>query len=506
MASLEDLTPGTVVRGVVPDSSVTVVDVRWRGSAAIDLTPIDEREALGHVMLSRGDERSLVVSSVGQPIPDVGRFTGALLGGAIGDALGRPVEGLTPAQISARYGRITAYQDGPVGTVTDDTQLTMCVAACLATHGYLDADDLARRLIDWLPEGRGKGRATVAAVERLVRGVPWDLAGEESSGNGAAMRAAPVGLAFWDDPERLRADAVLSALPTHRAPMAVAGAVAMAAATAFLVARRPGEWTVLEFLSTVRAAIAGLEPGPVPERRDPSVCTTLSERLGELPKLLDRPPEEVFARLYNGAFVLESLPAAFYCFLRSPTDLDESLLVAVNAGYDADTVAAMAGTLGGALGGEAALPERLLASLEYRKELRALGRQLHSLAIYGDSTAALEVEGGLAGPCIANANLANTTIPAGDADWVEIWRFALTFDGYALWGTPGLCGTLANRWSEAYGRDAALPPTLAELRTCLFFEQRRWRHLDRDPHTAARPYIAALLEGIRLKVAAGSWF
>jgi len=210
--------------------------------------------------------------------------------------------------------------------------------------------------------------------------------------------------------------------------------------------------------------------------------------------------------LYNGAFVLESLPAAFYCFLRSPTDLEEALLVAVNAGYDADTVAAMAGTLGGALGGEAALPEHLLANLEYREELRALGRQLHSLAIYGDSTAALEVEGGLAGPCLANANLANTTIPAGDAGWVEIWQFALTFDGYTLWGDSDLCGTLANRWSKAYERDAALPSTLAELRTCLFFEQRRWHHFDRDPHAAARGYIDALLEAIRIKVAAGRRF
>jgi ADP-ribosylglycohydrolase len=158
------------------------------------------------------------------------------------------------------------------------------------------------------------------------------------------MRAAPIGLLRWNDPGRLRTEAVLSALPTHRQPMGVAGAMAMAAATAWLLTREAGDWDAHEFIAAVQAAIAGLEPGPQPERRDPSVKTTLHDRIGRIPALLARDPDEAFARLYNGGYVLECLPAALYCFLRSPDNVEEMLLLAVNAGYDADTVAALAGS------------------------------------------------------------------------------------------------------------------------------------------------------------------
>src|SRR5205085_11389313 len=111
---------------------------------------------------------------------------------------------------------------------------------------------------------------------------------------------APVGLLRWNDPARLRAEAVLSSLPTHREPMGVAGAVAMAAATAFVVARQLREWTAEELVVAIQHAIAGLERGPLAERRDPSVLSTLHDRIGEIPGLLSHSPEEVFAWLYNG--------------------------------------------------------------------------------------------------------------------------------------------------------------------------------------------------------------
>jgi len=319
--------------------------------------------------------------------PTQDRFIGTLLGGAIGDALGRPNEGSRSASFEddhprhvIDYRKWHGWTDGPVGTITDDTQMTMCVAECLVDNGRLDPEDLARRFVNWLPIGRGKGEATTRAVVRLQSGVPWDESGEDSTGNGAAMRSAPIGLLRWNDPARLRDEAMLSALPTHREPMAVAGAVAMAAATAWLLTRQGDDWTPEEFVAAVQRAIAGIETKPQPERRDPSSLTTLHNRIGEIPRLLSRPPREAFSYLYGGAFVLESLPAALYCFLRSPNDVEQTLLLAANAGYDTDTIAAMAGTLGGALGGVKALPQRLLPELEYHDEITALGVALHRLA------------------------------------------------------------------------------------------------------------------------------
>lgn len=319
--------------------------------------------------------------------PAVDRFVGALLGGAMGDALGRPNEGSRSASFDDGHPRrVTDYRkwrgwtSGPIGTITDDTQMTMCVAECLLANGHLDPEDLARRFVDWLPLGRGKGAATVQAVLRLRSGVPWNQAGEESAGNGAAMRSAPIGLLYWNNPARLRSEATLSALPTHRDPMAVAGAVAMAAATAWLLTRQGDGWTPGDFIGAVQRAIAGIETKAQSERRDPSSLTTLHDRIGEIPELLGQSPRTALNYLYGGAFVLESLPSALYCFLRSPNDVEQTLLLAANAGFDSDTVAAMAGTLGGALGGVAALPQRLLPELEYREELTALGTALHRLA------------------------------------------------------------------------------------------------------------------------------
>ncbi|HUS13528.1 MAG TPA: ADP-ribosylglycohydrolase family protein [Chloroflexia bacterium] len=311
------------------------------------------------------------------------RFVGALLGGAIGDALGYPVEAAGGNARRAGHGPITDYlplRDGSRrGVISDDTQLTIHVAACLAANGWLDPADLARRFVGWLAEMRGEGQATVEAVRRLQRGVPWHAAGSDSAGNGAAMRAAPIGLFRAADPLLLRTEAVLSALPTHRAPMAVAGAVAMAAAVGWLLHRQPGTWTVAEFIAAVQQAIGGIEPGPLAERQHPEVRTTLAARLGEIPALLALAPADYFTR-YSGAFVLESLPAAFYCFLRTPDDVEASLLAAVNHARDADTVAAMAGTLGGALGGSAALPARLVEGLEPRAALLQLAEQLFAVA------------------------------------------------------------------------------------------------------------------------------
>ncbi|MBV8898615.1 MAG: ADP-ribosylglycohydrolase family protein, partial [Verrucomicrobia bacterium] len=81
-------------------------------------------------------------------------------------------------------------------------------------------------------------------------------------------------------------------------------------------------------------------------------------------------------RHYSGAYVLESLPHAFYCFLRSPGDFQRTLHEAVNSSYDSDTVAAIAGNLSGALNGVRAIPQEFLNDLDFREELEHLAHAL----------------------------------------------------------------------------------------------------------------------------------
>lgn len=333
-------------------------------------------------------------------------YRGCLLWGAVGDALGRAVEGMTPTAIRDRYGPegLQSYapwcgwRGGPKGTITDDTELTIEVArTLLASRDAFDAEGFSRRLVAWLPHGRGKGRSTVEAVQALASGEPWWTAGlvVNSAGNGAAMRAAPVGLAraLNSTPWELCRDAVLSAFPTHTHPVGLAGAVVISAGVAWCVRERLNGAQSLDkqaFLDFVIRAIDGMEPGPTRERRPGGRAIRLSERLGELAGLLERKtPKEVFDYTWNGAFALESVPAALYCFLRSPDDPRQVIVTAVNGGHDADTVASMAGNLAGAWCGARRLEAEEAEwwnDLEYREELIGLADRLLELSLGVKST------------------------------------------------------------------------------------------------------------------------
>jgi hypothetical protein len=92
---------------------------------------------------------------------------------------------------------------------------------------------------------------------------------------------------------------------------------------------------------------------------------------------------------------------------------------------------------------------------------------------------------------ISNENLQPSDIPLSSAEWQEIAQFALTFDGYKANGSFDACSKIANvRRHE----------TINDLRTCLFFEQRRWRHFGEAPDEKGMEYIRSLLEQIRLKL------
>ncbi|MGD8487293.1 MAG: ADP-ribosylglycohydrolase family protein, partial [Chloroflexota bacterium] len=100
--------------------------------------------------------------------------------------------------------------------------------------------------------------------------------------------------------------------------------------------------------------------------------------------LLRHPPQRVFEELWTGAFALESVPAAFYCFLRAPEDPGVVIITAANAGHDTDTIASMAGNLAGAYLGSGALRDEHLswwAELEGREELVGLADALFTLAM-----------------------------------------------------------------------------------------------------------------------------
>lgn len=318
---------------------------------------------------------------------------GAMVGTAVGDALGRPAEARDPASFRGReedfrhYQRWSGYVGGPPGTFTDDTQMSICVAeSLLSAGGRIDPHDLAQRFVAWLPEGRGKGQTCVDAVWRLQSGAAWWEAGQPSAGNGAAMRVAPIGIALGHDVNALCFDSALSAVVTHADPMAVAGAVGHAWLVARLAAVQPDTLDAASLLDELASAISVIDDPGYPERSwetrpgKTSAAITLASRVREVADLLAWPTERAFSYLYNGAFVLETLPCALWCFLRDVNDPEEGVVTAVLGGRDADTVASMAAAYFGALHGVGAFPDRWCGdNLERWDDLVGLADELAAI-------------------------------------------------------------------------------------------------------------------------------
>ncbi len=314
------------------------------------------------------------------------KYRGSLVGVGIGDALGRPAEGKGPGWLKADYGTITdfipwsGWRGGPKGTLTDDSELTIALAESLIERREMDPVDFGRRCAAWVHVGRGKGQATSAACLNLIDGVSWEHSGSKSAGNGAAMRAAPIALFHPIDVNRLRTDAAIGAVVTHADPTAALSAAAIAYVVAELVHIRPGDLDIDLLLERMCGSLEDMSDPELPERKPSGRTVRLLGRLQEMRNRLDQSPDELFGYTFNGAFVSESLPAALWCFLRSPDDPELVLTTAVNGGYDADTVAAMAGAMAGAYNGASAWPARWVDELEYRDGLEGCADDLLDLS------------------------------------------------------------------------------------------------------------------------------
>jgi len=165
-----------------------------------------------------------------------------------------------------------------------------------------------------------------------------------SWGNGAAMRAAPVGLRFWQDHNLIWEQARESALPTHRNELGIEAAQMIAVTTA------------------VAATEATITPKLVAEWLIPRVTTTVfTNQLNSLRSLSN---ESELAQFGNGIAAHESVVTAIGCFALYPDDFQEAVAAAIWQGGDTDTIAAMAGALVGARLGVNAIQDGWVAKLE----------------------------------------------------------------------------------------------------------------------------------------------
>jgi ADP-ribosyl-[dinitrogen reductase] hydrolase len=297
------------------------------------------------------------------------RAEGVLLGLACGDALGRPVEFHSPEQIAAEYGELTEMvangtHGKPAGTVTDDTDMALCIARSLAERGEFDPEDTAERFVAWYNSGPFDiGLMTSDALRRIDTGTSWEVAGQEvwedrpegsNAGNGSVMRCAPHAVAFVDDWDTLQRVSRESSAITHADPRCTHGS------------------TVLNL--TIAALLDG-DDQPLASALD-----VLSADAPEsLRKVLEPIPESIDpAELSNSGFVLHTLQTALYHALAAGS-AEDAIVNVVNGGDDADTIGAVAGAVAGARFGATALPDRWLDRLSVASELRSLAQALNEL-------------------------------------------------------------------------------------------------------------------------------
>lgn len=328
--------------------------------------------------------------------PAQDRARGALLGLAVGDALGMPTQYLPRELIKQRYGLINDFFAGPddndisrgvpAGHVTDDTDQAVILGELIVEGaGSVDELEFSRRLIEWESHMRAAGSldllgpSTLKALKLVADGTSPEETGRWGDTNGAAMRITPVGIAMRSQPVHLVVEATERAnRVTHNTGIAIAGASAIAAAVSSGIDGAP-------FSESLERAIHAAELG---QARGAYVAgANVADRIRWAIGLVQHSSgDEALDLIYNlvgvGVATQEAVPAALAVASLFPDNAWEACRHAASLGGDCDTIAAMAGAVVGAHVGARSIPPTIVSKLETANptlRLSALADALYAL-------------------------------------------------------------------------------------------------------------------------------
>ena len=284
-------------------------------------------------------------------MPELDRIHGSLLGLAIGDALGAPIEFSKPGSFKP----IKDFHSGGMfklnaGEFTDDTSMALCLAESLNRCNGFDAKDQMETYWKWLAEGHlsvrdkaiGVGKTTMRAIFQYKKsGDPYSsVTNSMSAGNGCIMRLAPVPLFYADNPLKAIEMSGESSRTTHGLQITIDACKYFGGLI----------WGALNEVSKEELLSANYSPvnGYWDEHEMESDLSLVS--LGSFKE--KNPPE-----IIGSGYVVESLEAALWAFYNSD-NFEDGVLKAVNLGNDADTTGAIYGQLAGAYYGLEAIPDR----------------------------------------------------------------------------------------------------------------------------------------------------
>lgn len=299
-------------------------------------------------------------------------YRGALLGLAVGDALGSSIE----FQSRGSFEPLTEIKGGgpfrlKPGQWTDDTSLMLCLAESLIAEGDFNPDDQAARYLRWYREGYNSstgrcfdiGHTTRTALEMYEQsGIPVGPDDVWAGGNGSLMRLAPIALRWPDNRTTAIKLAADSSVVTHAAqvPVDACRYFASVLLEALALEASPGDRSM-----RLAAALQAANFGPLhPDIAKVANGDFINKRANEI-----KPT----------GYAADTLEAALWAFALGES-FEEAVLLAVNLGGDSDTIGAVTGQLAGAYYGASSIPPRWLEVLYWRDKIEAYADALYALA------------------------------------------------------------------------------------------------------------------------------
>jgi len=298
-----------------------------------------------------------------------------LFGVAVGDALGVPVEFMSREMISRKpvkdmigYGTYNL----PLGTFSDDSSLTFCLAEALTEE--FDLNKVAHNFVQWAYNNywtaRGSvfdiGIATRDAIFRLKNGKIPELAGGldvASNGNGSLMRIAPLLFYIWDMSieERYEWTKKVSSLTHGHVRSCIACFYYLEFARKLLT--QTDKFAIYsELQSEITQFLASISINP-------SEIFVFDRLL--IQNIYDFSEDQIF----SSGYVIHTLEASIWCIMTTNTYRD-AVLKAVNLGDDSDTTAAVTGGLAGLLYGYENIPQKWIKQLARTEDINELAQRM----------------------------------------------------------------------------------------------------------------------------------
>ncbi|PTX49815.1 ADP-ribosyl-[dinitrogen reductase] hydrolase [Melghirimyces profundicolus] len=291
------------------------------------------------------------------------RYLGAMMGKAVGDALGGTTEGAWYYEIERIYGDMTEIIGGgplrlKAGEVTDDTYMAIAVAKGILKNPNDPYDEIGQEFIHWYCSDyiNDCGATVGRAIRSFMDTHDWfeaskraqELMGGKGDGNGSVMRCIPVALAYRSDPKKVAEVSHKQSMMTHN-----------------------GELACNTCVLHNRIALDLLDGADLKESLHTHLSGTVYEDMLTTPTTFDTVPSNAY--VYNTYRWVITI-------LLEENNFEDVVIRSARTGGDSDTIGAIAGSLAGIHYGYEAIPDRFKKKILWRETIEDLAQKLYALS------------------------------------------------------------------------------------------------------------------------------